>query len=322
MLPAAAALQKQGANKGATTAFLISTPESGVDSIVVTYALLDPIMTVVRPIAAFITAISAGFLENILHWPKDDRIIEVDRSCPVDRCCDGIDCPEEEHRNHHPPLEKLSAGLRFAANDVWGDIAGWFFLGLLLAGLITVVIPDDLMAVWLGGGMGSMLLMLVIGIPLYICATASTPIAAALILKGVSPGAALVFLLVGPATNITSLSVLFGILGRWGTVRYLLVLSICAIFFGLVVDQLYQILHISPKAVIGEAAELIPEWLKYAGAAILLALSIKPLAAGLRRKSTPASNTHFQSGFPTLPQAGSKGNEQKTCPPACGCGHE
>jgi len=322
VLPAAAALQKQGANKGATTAFLISTPESGVDSIVVTYALLDPIMTVVRPIAAFVTAISAGFLENILHWPKDSRAIEVDRSCPVDRCCDGIDCPEEIHRNHHRPLEKLSAGLRFAATEVWGDIAGWFFLGLLLAGLITVVIPDNLMAIWLGGGMGSMLLMLVIGIPLYICATASTPIAAALILKGVSPGAALVFLLVGPATNITSLSVLFGILGRWGTARYLLVLSVSAVFFGLAVDQLYQILHISPKAVIGEAAELIPEWLKYVGVMILLVLSIKPLTAGLRRKTPTASNTHFQSGFPTLPQAESKGNEQKTCLPTCGCGHD
>ncbi len=316
-------MQKQGANKGATTAFLISTPESGVDSIFITYALLDPIMTVARPVAAFVTAIAAGFFENILHWPKDAQAITVDRSCPVDGCCDGIDCPDEEHKNHHGPGEKIIAGLRFAVTEVWGDIAGWFFIGLLLASLITVLIPDDLMAGWLGGGIGSMLLMLLIGIPLYICATASTPIAAALILKGVSPGAALVFLLAGPATNITSLFVLVGLLGRWGAFRYLLVLSLSALAFGLGVDQLYQMLHISPRAVIGEAAELIPESLKYFGAIVLLILSVKPLSALLRRKkSMTAAVTSFKSGFPVLPTAKPAEGNGKSCPPACGCSHE
>lgn len=322
MLPAATSLKKQGANKGATTAFLIATPESGVDSIFITYALLDPIMTVARPVAAFVTAISAGFLENILHWPKNHEAIAVDRRCPVDNCCDGVDCPEEEHNNHHSLKEKIIAGLRFALVEVWGDIALWFFVGLLLAAVITVIIPDDLMISMLGGGLSSMLLMLLIGIPLYICATASTPIAAALILKGVSPGASLVFLLVGPATNITSLSVLIGMLGRWGTFRYLLVLSVSALAFGLAIDQLYQMLHISPKAVIGEAAELIPQSLKYAGALILLILSAKPLSALFRRKKTVAATTHFQSGFPILPQAGSSGGNQKTCSPGCDCGHQ
>ena len=321
MLPAAASLKKQGANKGATTAFLISTPESGVDSIFVTYALLDPIMTVVRPVAAFITAIAAGFLENILHWPKDSEAMRVDRSCPVDNCCDGIDCPDEEHRNHHSLREKAVAGMRFATIGVWGDIALWFFIGVLLAGIITVIIPDDMMASVMGGGIGSMLIMLLFGIPLYICATASTPIAAALILKGVSPGAALVFLLVGPATNVTSLSVLVGMLGRWGTVRYLLVLSTFAVAFGLGVDQFYRLLQISPQAIIGEAAELVPESLKYAGAAILLALSVRPLSARFRRKMAPAAApTHFQSGFPTLPPAKSSGGQGNSCAPGCGCG--
>lgn len=313
-------MKKQGANRGATTAFLIATPESGVDSIFITYALLDPIMTVVRPVAAFVSAIAAGFLENILHWPKNNEAIAVDRRCSVDNCCDGVDCPEEEHKNHHSLKEKIIAGLRFALVEVWGDIALWFFVGLLLAAVITVIIPDDLMTALLGGGVSSMFLMLLIGIPLYICATASTPIAAALILKGVSPGVALVFLLVGPATNITSLSVLVGMLGRWGAFRYLLVLSVSALAFGLGVDQLYQMLHISPQAVIGEAAELIPQSMKYAGAAILLILSVKPLAAVFRKKPV-AITTNFQSGFPILPQAGSSGNNQKTCAPGCDCSH-
>ncbi len=214
MLPAAASLRKQGANKGATTAFLISTPESGIDSMAITYALLDPIMTIIRPVAAFVTAMMAGFAENLFFWQKNNEEIAVDKSCPVDNCCDGIDCPDEVHKKHHTLVEKAVAGVRFGYQEVWGDIVVWFFIGVLLAAAITAMVPEDLMATLLGGGLSSMLVMLVVGIPLYICATASTPIAAALILKGVSPGAALVFLLVGPATNVTSLSVLTGILGK------------------------------------------------------------------------------------------------------------
>lgn len=294
-------MKKQGANKGATTAFLISTPESGVDSIAVTYALLDPIMTVIRPVAAFVTAVSAGILENLISYGKKEEHITVANNCPVDNCCDGIDCPPEVHKNHHTLSEKLRAGIRFAIIDVWGDIVVWFFVGLLLAGIITAIIPDDFMAGWLGGGIGSMLLMLVFGIPLYICATASTPIAAALILKGVSPGAALVFLLVGPATNVTSLSVLYGILGKKSVFRYLIVLSVMAVGFGLGVDALYNILKISPAAIIGDAAEIVPYWIKIAATAVLIILSISPFYNFLKnlKRSDKAEQTYF-SDFPAL----------------------
>jgi len=321
VLPAAASLKKQGANRGAISAFLISTPESGIDSIFITYALLDPIMTIVRPISAFITAVTAGCIENLLHRPQDHGPLQVDRSCPVDNCCDGVDCPEEVHRRHHRPGEKVAAGLRFAVTDVWGDIVGWFAVGLLLAAVITVLIPDDFMARWLGGGITSMLVMLVIGIPLYICASASTPIAAALILKGVSPGAALVFLLAGPATNVTSLTVLVGLLGKRGSLRYLLVLSVCTVAFGLLVDQLYAFLGIVPAAVIGEAAELVPEPVKYAGAFVLIALSIRPLTARFRRKKTASGGQlTFHSGFPIAPMAKDEVTQHKPGPPSCGCG--
>ncbi len=245
VLPAAASLKKQGANSGATTAFLISTPESGVDSIAITYALLDPIMTVARPVAAFVTAVAAGFAENILKSQKEeDWVRVVDRSCPVDGCCDGEECPPEEHARHHSLREKLWAGLRYTVDDLWGDLAGWFFAGLLLAGVIAALIPREIMATYLGGGLQSMLIMLLVGIPMYICATASTPVAAALILKGVSPGAALVFLLVGPATNVTSLSVLFGILGKRATFIYLAALSLFAVVSGLVLDYVYNVFGI------------------------------------------------------------------------------
>ncbi|MEJ2222497.1 MAG: permease [Desulfobacterales bacterium] len=189
MLPAAVSLRKQGASNGATTAFLISTPESGVDSISITYALLDPIMTVARPVVAFVTAAVAGITENLFGSNNPTSRITPDLSCPVDGCCDGQNCSPEEHRRHHSFWEKFSAGMRFAIGDLWEDLAGWFLIGLVLAGLITVLIPADMFSKYLGAGLPAMLIMLAVGIPLYICATASTPIAAALILKGVSPGA-------------------------------------------------------------------------------------------------------------------------------------
>jgi uncharacterized membrane protein YraQ (UPF0718 family) len=292
VLPAAASLKKQGANNGATTAFLISTPESGVDSIAITYALLDPIMTVARPVSAFITAVAAGLSENLLHTQKEEdwkRV--VDKSCPVDSCCDGRGCPPEEHSRHHTMGEKLRAGLRYTVDDLWGDLAGWFFVGLLLAGVISTLIPQELMTRYLGGGLHSMLIMLLVGIPMYICATASTPVAAALILKGVSPGAALVFLLVGPATNVTSLSVLFGILGKRATAIYLVTLSVFAVLSGLILDQVYGFFNISAQAIAGQAGEVVPHWLQLAGAIIVLLLSVKPLYLTLGNVFSPGKLT-------------------------------
>jgi uncharacterized membrane protein YraQ (UPF0718 family) len=285
VLPAALSLKKQGANNGATTAFMIYTPESGVDSIAITYALLDPIMTVARPIAAFCTAAVAGISENLLGYTKGTRLEEQpDRKCPVDGCCDGIDCPSEIHRRHHTFFQKAGAGMRYAFTDFWGDLAGWFLFGILLAGVITTLIPDDIFSRYLGSGLSAMLIMLAVGIPLYICATASTPIAAALILKGVSPGAALVFLLAGPATNITSLTVVAGILGKRAAALYVAAIAICAVVFGLLLDMVYATLGISAMAVAGQAAEVMPPWLEWLAVLFLLAISIKPVGALLQTK--------------------------------------
>jgi uncharacterized membrane protein YraQ (UPF0718 family) len=284
VLPAAASLKKQGANKGATTAFLISTPESGVDSVALTYALLDPVMTIARPAAAFATATAAGLSENLLGKEDEESKAKPDLSCPVDGCCDGQECLPEDHRSHHTFSEKLRAGLAYALNDLWNDIAVWFLVGIFLAGLITALVPADALTRYLGGGLPSMLIMLAVGIPLYICATASTPIAAALILKGVSPGAALVFLLVGPATNVTSLTVLLGILGKRATAIYLTAIAISAVVFGLALDQVYAVLGISAQAMAGKATEVIPPWAQVGGAVVLLALSVRPVYHTLRSK--------------------------------------
>jgi len=128
-----------------------------------------------------------------------------------------------------------------------------------------------------------MLVMLAVGIPLCICATASTPIAAALILKGVSPGTALVFLLAGPATNATSLTVLMGVLGKRATAIYLATIAISTVLFGLAVDHFYLSFGLSPKALVGQAAEVVPVLGQVAGAFTLLGLSIRPVSRTFRK---------------------------------------
>lgn len=283
VLPIAAALKKQGASNGATTSFLVSTPESGVDSISITYALLDPLMTVARPLAAFFSAMTAGLSQNYFFPPGPDPKVELPPRREEDKtaasCCPAPQAGPLPKRRSLGTL--ISTGVRFAGGELWNNIAVWFLIGILLSGMITVLVPESLLAGY-GGGLTAKLVMLVIGIPLYTCASASTPIAAALILKGVSPGAALVYLLVGPATSMASLTVLAGILGRRATLYYLAALAASAMFCGILVDFLYGWLGISAQAMAGQAAELIPFPLQLAGALLLLALSIRPVWQALK----------------------------------------
>ena len=315
MLPAAVTLQKQGANKGAVTSFMISTPESGIDSIAITYALLDPIMTVARPVVAFFTAAIAGVAENLLEKSGSDTQVHPDLTCPVDQCCDGINCRPEDHKRHHSVAEKLGAGVRYAFTDFWNDLAGWFFIGLLAAGLIAVLIPEEMVKTYLGSGLPAMLFMLAVGIPLYICATASTPIAAALILKGVSPGAALVFLLAGPATNIAALTVMAGIIGKRATAIYLVAIAVSTVVFGLILDQVYSALGVSAQAVVSGAATEIPAWIEVAGALALVLLSL-PLFFRKTREALRSWLRYF--GRPIAVRPGKRPKSPPDVEPVCG----
>ena len=297
VLPAAATIKKQGANNGAVTAFLISTPESGIDSISITWALLDPIMTIARPVSAFISAAVAGTAENLFSFSdptvssdlKGQNKVPEKSSCSCG--CGGIRQEELSRGEGKAKIlflkeipRKLKAGIRYAIFDIWEELAGWFIVGILLAGVITVLLPDAFITAYLGGGLSSMLLMLLIGIPLYICATASTPIAAAFIMKGVSPGAALVFLLVGPATNITSLSVLVGLLGKRATALYLTSIAVVSVLCGFVLDAVYSMLGISVIAAVAKHGKMLPEQLTVAASLVLLALSIRPIKNSLQRR--------------------------------------
>jgi uncharacterized membrane protein YraQ (UPF0718 family) len=267
-------LKKQGANNGASLAFLISTPESGVDSIALTYSLLDPIMTVIRPVTAFITAFVAGIIENFTgsSYRRNGEAVP-DRTCLVDACCDGADCSPEDHARHHTFLEKFRAGLTFSFTELMDDLAVWFLVGILLAGAITALVPESLVSGALGAGIWAYLGMLAISLPMYVCATMSTPVAAALILKGMSPGAALVLLMAGPATNMATITMVGAMLGRRSLAIYLASIIGCTLALAFVTDIIYAGLGISAQATIGKAAaELIPAWLEIAAAALLAVL--------------------------------------------------
>jgi len=314
VLPAAASLKRQGAGRGAVASFLVSTPETGVDSIALTYALLGPVMAIARPLAALATAMVTGLGMGLLNEQKPGQpSAPPDLACPVDGCCDGVDCAPAEHCHHHSLLQRFMAGLAYARGELWEDLAAWFWLGIILAGIIAALVPAEFLTRYLGGGVSSMLIMLAVGIPLYICASASTPIAAALILKGVSPGAALVFLLAGPATNVTSLTVLVGVLGKRGTALYLAGIALGAVASGLLLDQFFALSGISPLAVAGAAGELLPGWLRQAGAGALVLLSIAPLWRLTLRK---LSRRPAVQSLDSLAPASSCGSS------SCGCGHQ
>jgi hypothetical protein len=285
VVPAAAGLKKQGANNGATLSFLISTPETGVDSIPLTYALIDPLMAVIRPVVAFISAVTAGLLENFT-----DKKISSEQPAPqtqVTGFC-SITPKSSRQKSNYITSSKIFAGLKYAFIDLLGDIGKWFLAGIFIAGLISYYMPDNLIESYLGNNFLAMIVMLITGIPMYVCATSSTPIAAALILKGLNPGAALVFLLAGPATNIASLSMVYKLLGKKALLIYLSSISVCALLFGFLTDFLYKSLNISAKASIGKTAELIPVQVEIIAAIILSILLVNAI---IREYRTPAACT-------------------------------
>jgi hypothetical protein len=266
VIPTALSLRKQGASKGATLSFLISTPETGMDSIAITYALLDPIMTIFRPMAAWLTAMCAGIAENVFSR-TDDAPDMSSQACPT--------CGNSAADNHtHTKQAKFKRAMEYAFVDLVSDISKWLIIGIILAGVISAVIPAGFFENYLGSGIFSMLVMLLVGIPLYICATASTPIASALILRGLSPGAALVLLLAGPATNIATILVVGKQMGRRTIAVYLTSIACMSILMGLLLNHIYLYLGVNVLASMGGATEVVPDIIKIAGSVILAGLMI------------------------------------------------
>lgn len=246
VIPVSLSLYKQGASKAATLSFLLSTPQTGVDSILVTYSLLGPVVALVRPIAAFLTGIFGGFLISVAEPYAPSVSVG-------------------EHQQETAVRQPVSFG-HLLRQALWygfvvlpTDIAPAMLAGIAIAAAINLFVPDDFFATFLAGGSGflAMLAMMALGVPIYVCATASVPIALALIEKGVSPGAAMVFLIAGPATNAAGLTTLWSALGTRAAICYLLSVIVCAFATGFLLDWILsaaslrhsvEICHSEPSA--------------------------------------------------------------------------
>ncbi|MCG6939411.1 MAG: SO_0444 family Cu/Zn efflux transporter [Gammaproteobacteria bacterium] len=300
VLPAAIGLHRSGASKEATVSFLISTPETSVDSVAVTYALMGPLMAVFRPVAALVNAVGAGMLTTLVAdnplpgetaGDKGEAIVKsccassekVNSETVIDSCCaskpeqaEASCCSAKNDVANNEQPGKLLRVISYAGAELLDDIAQWMAVGIVLAGIMMTFIPPHWLAQW-GGGLSAMLVMLVIGVPMYICAVASTPVAAGLLLAGVSPGAVLIFLLVGPATNIASFALLKQELGLKVTLVYLLGLSVLSLMMGLLLEWLLQVQHWHIEASLGEAHGMLPGMVSWISAFVLIFLAIKPL---------------------------------------------
>lgn len=349
VIPAALGLRRSGASKSATTAFLVSTPETGIDSVSVSYALLGPFMAIIRPIAAVCSGIVAGVLvgrddQNTVK-PKNEQPASEASSCcsskkaPVETvqkssCCSSSDTSSSTTRQNaseaqasieasscsskkehavekatsccskeapvveesgccasespvsiesQSVLSKLGQGLNYAATDLLKDTTVWLLIGLFFAALIQTLVSPDYLAQY-GQGIFAMVLMILISIPMYICATSSTPIAAGLLLSGVSPGAVLVFMLAGPATNIATLGVVKNELGNRAVVAYLIGVIGTAIVFGLLTDWLIQNYEFVAQPQIHQHHEMMPVAVSYMFAGILAILMANTAKNLLRQR--------------------------------------
>lgn len=222
VIPTAVGMRKEGASRGATSAFLISTPQTGIDSILATYSVLGLPLAIMRPIIALITGLFGGIATNLLV-KEDDAVVAATEN-------------KKQEVSKKSFVEKCRIALDYGFNDMLMDIGQWLVIGLILAGLITIFVPDNFFVSYQGNYLLNMLIVLLIACPMYVCATGSIPVAAALMLKGLSPGAALVFLMAGPATNMASMMVLGKTLGRRSLLVYLGSILVGAIGFGILVD--------------------------------------------------------------------------------------
>ncbi|MEZ9820369.1 SO_0444 family Cu/Zn efflux transporter [Shewanella sp. 10N.286.45.A1] len=358
VIPAAVGLRRSGASKAATTSFLVSTPETGVDSVTVSYVLLGPFMAIVRPIAAVTSAIVAGLLvgrdddevkpvadtekaasssccsskkaepkvatssccasekkatvsmkpmvqSSVMSQvtnaaplnlspvaePKKSTCCSSEKvavkaesassccsskssdSAEAESCCESTKDIATELKGTSV-ISRIGKGLHFAATDLVRDTTVWLLIGLFFAALVTTYVPGDFMAKW-GDGILAMLVMVLISVPMYICATASTPIAAGLLLAGVSPGAVLVFMLAGPATNIATLGVVTKELGKRALFGYLGGVLGVALVSGVLVNYLVDTFGFVVMPQVGEHHNLLPAAIVYSSAVVLAILMAK-----------------------------------------------
>ena len=290
-------LKRSGASSPATASFLVATPETGVDSVSVSYALLGPIFAIYRPVTAILSAIITGLLVATTGEQRSTKKTAVKTSCCATEKAKVVEassssycaskrveqaaeknssCCAGEKQPSATVLSKTGLGLKYAATKLIDDLIIWLFIGLLFATLIKTFVPQEFLLSY-GTGLPAMLMMIAISIPMYICATASTPIAAGLIMAGISPGTALVFMMAGPATNISTLGVIKNEMGAPVLLRYLTGIAACAIAFGLLLDWALVFFAIDISQQMSHNHSMLPDWFGLSCAVLIALLAIKPL---------------------------------------------
>lgn len=257
VVPTGLYLKDKGASNSSAISFLISTPQTGADSIIATYGLMGPLFAWYRPLAAFVSGIIGGVA--VKFFGKNDAIED---SSSLSKDTDDM-----------PFTNRAIKSFKYAFGEFIDDIALHFILGLIIAALIAVIIPADfIVSIGLGSGIVSMLLMIVIGAPMYICSTSSIPIAVMLMAKGLSPGAAFVFLFMGPFTNAASLILISKKFGRKTTIIYFISASFSALGFGLALDYIVDTFGVTFSFLSATDSEVLYTPLQIAIAVIFLAL--------------------------------------------------
>ncbi|MCL2805552.1 MAG: permease [Treponema sp.] len=221
VIPTAISLHKEGASKGAAISFLTSAPQTNIQSIMATYSLLGLPFAVIRPLAAFISSLMGGLLVN-----------KFQKNTPKDETAGKCNKEDKKQKN------KIIQIFHYGFVELLQDIGKWLIIGIIIAGLLVVFLPDDLFSAYLSNPILNMLIVLVIALPSYTCTMGAIPMAAVLMMKGLSAGAAFVFLLAGPVTSIATMTVIGKTLGKRTLIIYLLNIVINALLFGLVIDYL------------------------------------------------------------------------------------
>jgi len=279
VIPTSMSLRREGASKGATVSFLVSTPQTGVDSIIATYSLMGLPFAVIRPLVAFFTAIFAGQLVNT--FDAENSVVEANNK------------NKDSHTEHISFFEKIKEALNYGFVEMMQDIGKWLIIGLVIAGLITVLVPDSFFETFKDNSLLSILFVLLFSIPMYLCATGSIPIAVALMLKGLTPGAALVLLMAGPASNMASILVINKVLGRKTLIIYLLTIVGGAILFALGIDYLLPREWFVPSVgVHGDCCEEGSSWFSIACTVVMVLLLINAFV----QKFTGHSHCHCHDG--------------------------
>lgn len=287
VIPTAMSLRKEGASRGATVSFLIATPQTGIDSIIATYSLMGLPFAIVRPVVAMLTAVMGGVAVN--HVGDTDEAVPASCEAPTCGCCDD-DCHDESFG------ARLLEALKYAYVEMMGDIGKWLAVGLVVAGIITAFVPDAWFAVFKDNSVLSMLLVLCIAVPMYICATGSIPIAVALMMKGLTPGAGLVLLMAGPACNVASLLVVGRVLGRRTLVTYLASIIVGAVGFGLLIDHVLPREWFLQGLLMQDACceTAHTDWLSMGSTVLLVLLLVNALVRSHRHSHSHHDNHHSE----------------------------